>query len=167
MNAIPPVPPIPPIAPLPTNQRNIDVDHLNLLSIFYFVAGGLSILGTLLLLVDFAVIQTVLSNPSIWEHQKQPPPPPMVFAMFHLFVWFYLVMGLFLMVAAILNILSGIFLRARKHRTFSFVVAGINCLQIPLGTVLGVFTIVVLLRESVRELYETPGTNQGFAAKQR
>jgi hypothetical protein len=34
------------------------------------------------------------------------------------------------------------------------VVAGINCLHIPLGTVLGIFTIVVLCRESVRELYE-------------
>jgi hypothetical protein len=34
------------------------------------------------------------------------------------------------------------------------VVAGINCLHIPLGIVLGVFTIIILVRDSVRELYE-------------
>ena len=33
------------------------------------------------------------------------------------------------------------------------VIAGINCLHIPLGTLLGVFTLVVLGRESVRKLY--------------
>jgi len=37
---------------------------------------------------------------------------------------------------------------------FSLIIAGINCVQFPFGTVLGVFTFVVLLRDSVRELYE-------------
>ncbi len=156
---------IPPIAPLPQNQRNIDVDHLNLLSIFYFVMGGLAFLGILILMVDFAVMHAVLSNPSLWQHQNQPPPPPFVFSMLHMVMWFYPLIGLFMMVGAILNILSGIFLRTRKYRTFSFVIAGLNCLQIPFGTILGVFTIVVLIRESVRQLYETPGFNQGFASK--
>ena len=68
--------------------------------------------------------------------------------------WFYLVLALWCMACAILNLLTGIFLRTRKYRTFSFVVAALNCLQIPIGTVLGIFTIVVLARDSVRELYE-------------
>jgi hypothetical protein len=51
------------------------------------------------------------------------------------------------------NLLSGLFLRARRHRTFSMVVAAINCLHIPIGTALGVFTFIVLGRESVRKLY--------------
>ena len=53
--------------------------------------------------------------------------------------------------------LSARFLRGRRHRTFSLIVAGINCLGIPLGTILGVFTLIVLLRPSVRTLYRIEG----------
>lgn len=153
---------IPPIAPLPMNQRNIDTDHLNLLSIFHFVGAGLAFLACLLLMVDFAVMHTVLDDPSVWQGQKHPPPPEF-FKMFHIFIWFYLVLAIWIIASAILNILSGIFLRMRIYRTFSFVVAGLNCLHIPLGTVLGVFTMIVLIRESVRELYEARA--QGLAAR--
>jgi hypothetical protein len=150
MNAIPP-----PIAPLPLNQRNIDVDHLNLLSIFYFIAGGLSFLGIPFLMAHYAVMHAVFSNPSFWQNQKGPPPPPELFQIFHYLIWAYVAIGLLLVAFGLMNILSGIFLRTRKYRTFSFVVAAINCFQIPFGTILGVFTIVVLIRDSVRELYET------------
>lgn len=155
MNAIPPIQPIPPIAPLPTNQRNIDVDHLNLLSIFYFVAAGLGFFSILFMTAYFAFVQTVISNPSFWQNHKGPSPPPEIFQTSHILIWFYLFLAFWCMAWVIMNLLSGIFLRTRKYRTFSFVVAGINCLQVPVGTVLGVFTIIVLLRESVRELYET------------
>ena len=62
-------------------------------------------------------------------------------------------MGTWFITSGVLNVLSGLFLRARKHWTFSIVVAAIDCLHFPLGTVLGVFTIIVLIRPSVRELY--------------
>ena len=62
-------------------------------------------------------------------------------------------MGALLLVCLVLNALSAMFLRQRTHRIFSVVIAALDCLQIPFGTVLGVFTIIVLLRESVRELY--------------
>lgn len=41
-----------------------------------------------------------------------------------------------------------------KRKRATLIVSGLNCLQIPFGTVLGVFTLVVLLRDSVREAYE-------------
>jgi hypothetical protein len=41
---------------------------------------------------------------------------------------------------------------------FSLVIAGLNCIQIPFGTALGVFTIIVLLRDSVREAYAAGAT---------
>jgi hypothetical protein len=34
------------------------------------------------------------------------------------------------------------------------VVAGLNVLQVPLGTLLGVFTLLVLARDSVRQAFE-------------
>lgn len=148
MNDIPPL-----IAPLPTDRRNIDADHLNLLSIFHFVVAGLACLGILFLMGHFAMMHFFLTNQALWQDQK-PPPPPAFFKIFSVLIWFYLAMGSWLLASAILNVLSGIFLRARKYRTFSFVVSGINCVQVPFGTVLGIFTIVVLARDSIRELYE-------------
>ena len=142
------------MAPLPRDQRNIDMDHLNLLSIFHFVGAGLAFMAMLLMLAEFAVMHFTVTNPAFWQGQKQQPPPAQFYEIFHVLIWFYLVIALWCLASAILNILSGLLLRERKIRTFSFVVAGINCLHIPLGTVLGVFTIIVLTRESVRELYE-------------
>jgi hypothetical protein len=34
--------------------------------------------------------------------------------------------------------------------------AGVECLFMPVGTVLGVFTIIVLVRDSVKELFGRP-----------
>jgi hypothetical protein len=145
---------IPPLAPLPRDQRAIDADHLNLLSIFHFVGAGLACLGMLFLMAHFAFMHFMFMNPTFWQNQKQPPPPPQFFQMFNVFIWFYLFAGLWLLASVILNIISGICLRMRKCRTFSIVVSGLNCVHIPLGTILGIFTIVVLARDSVRELYE-------------
>jgi hypothetical protein len=137
--------------PLLRDQRKIDANHLDVLSIFHFVGAGLATLGIVFVIVHFVVFRTFLSNPKMWENQKQTPPPPEFMAMFQ---WFYLIFAIVLIASGVLNLLSGLFIRARKHRTFSIVVSAINCLHIPLGTALGVFTIIVLMRESVRELYE-------------
>jgi hypothetical protein len=139
------------LPPLSRDQRKIDADQLNLLVIFHFIGAGLALLGILFLLAHFAIFHAVFANPKMWENQKQGPPPAEFFAIFR---WFYLVMGIWFLASGVLNVISGVCLRARKHRTFSTVVAGINCVHMPLGTVLGVFTIIVLMRDSVRELYE-------------
>jgi hypothetical protein len=94
----------------------------------------------------------VFTNPDVWKNQKQPMPMTLE-QIFAIMKWFYLAGAIWFVTSGILNLISGLCLRARKGRTFSLVVAGINCLHIPLGTVLGVFTIVVLIRDSVRELY--------------
>ena len=144
-------PQIPPMAPLPRDQRNIDEDHLNLLSIFHFVGAGLALLGILFLLAHFMFMHFIFTNPEVWKDQKGGPPPT---AFFGIFIIFYVIGAIYLVACGTLNLMSGLFLRERKHRTFSMVVAGINCLHFPLGILLGVFTIVVLCRESVRRLYE-------------
>jgi peptidoglycan biosynthesis protein MviN/MurJ (putative lipid II flippase) len=139
------------LPPIFRDQRKIDSDHLNLLAIFHFVGAGFAVLGILFILVHFAVFHTVMANPKIWENQKSGPPPAEFFAIFK---WMYLVFGLWFLSSCVLNLISAFCLRARKARAFSMVVAGINCLHVPIGTVLGVFTIIVLVRDSVRQLYE-------------
>jgi hypothetical protein len=137
--------------PLTRDQRKIDADHLNLLAIFHFIGAGLALLAILFVVAHFALMHTIFANPKLWQDQKQTPPPAAIFAIFKCF---YLVASVWFLASGILNLISGFCLRARKQRTFSTVVAAINCLHIPLGTVLGVFTIIVLQRDSVRELYD-------------
>jgi hypothetical protein len=54
----------------------------------------------------------------------------------------------------ILTILSGRWMAKRRRRIFSLVIAGINCASFPFGTVLGVFTFIILLRPSVKQMYD-------------
>jgi hypothetical protein len=42
---------------------------------------------------------------------------------------------------------------------FHYAVAAIACMFMPFGTVLGVFTIIVLMRPSVKELFAAAGSS--------
>ncbi len=57
-------------------------------------------------------------------------------------------------VTGILTIISGRRIAKQRSRVFSLVMAGVNCLSIPIGTTLGVFTFIVLLRPSVQAMYD-------------
>jgi hypothetical protein len=50
--------------------------------------------------------------------------------------------------------LAGRYLRQYRHYTFCLVVAGILCILVPFGTALGIFTIIVLVRPSVKTLFD-------------
>ncbi len=75
--------------------------------------------------------------------------------------WFFIIIpGVFILAGwtlAGLIITAGRKLRRRTSHTFCLVVAGVECMFMPFGTVLGVFTIVVLMRDSVKELFLTTG----------
>ncbi len=58
-------------------------------------------------------------------------------------------------------LLAGRKLARRRSWTFCLVVASIECLFMPYGTVLGVFTIIVLLRPTVKELFAVNSVSGG------
>jgi hypothetical protein len=61
---------------------------------------------------------------------------------------------------AICILIAGRSLARWKYYSFALVIACIECLFVPFGTILGVFTIVVLSRESVEALFlaaQAPG----------
>jgi hypothetical protein len=133
-------------------QRRKDQQHVRFLAIFHFVFAGLGLVGIGCLFLHYFILHTVFSNPGMWKSQNGSTPPPRAF--FEVFIWFYLFFGGLLLMGMVSNALSGVFLSQRKHRVFSMVIAGLDCLQVPFGTALGVFTILVLSRDSVQELYE-------------
>ena len=143
------------------DQRRKDDEHIKLLSVFHFIVSGLALLGIGFLFLHHFMMSSFFSHPEMWKGKDGNGPPR---EFFEIFIWFYWCMGLIFAVACIANILSGVFLRQRKHRMYSLVVAGLDCVQIPFGTALGVFTIMILLRDSVRQSYESQPSAGGNAA---
>lgn len=134
--------------PLPCKDRS----HLRALVICHYVSAGLSVFGLAFLGLHYFFMKHFFANPEMWEKAKEPPPfdPAEFFGMFQ---WFYLFMGLMMLAGGILTLISAICIQRRVKKTFSMVIAAVNCINIPLGTLLGVFTLIVLSRESVAQLY--------------
>ena len=132
---------------------NRDKEHLQLLAIFHYVVAGLAALFSF-----FPLLYTTVGAIFIFaaRHGTAKPgedlPPEFL-------GWIFAVLGslLFLMgIAMAISILTaGRSLALRKRHSFALVMACIECLFMPFGTILGVFTIVVLSRESVRKLFSS------------
>jgi len=127
---------------------NKDLEHLKLLSIGFYIYAGLTAL-----FACFPIIHLVVGIAMITGrmNEGQNPPPPE-------FGWFFVGLASVFILSgwalAIASLLAGRFIKQQKKYMFVFVVACIICAFAPLGTILGVFTIVVLLRESVKALFE-------------
>jgi len=128
-----------------------DTEQLNLLAIFHYVVAGLAALFSFfpLLYTTVGVIFILAARHGTAKPGGELPP--------EFLGWIFAVIGLVLfvigIVMAILILITGRSLALRKHHSFALVMACIECLFVPVGTILGVFTIVVLSRESVRELF--------------
>lgn len=135
-------------APRQTNSQ--DETHLDNLSVGHYVVGGLIALFACLPLLYFVIgLSLVMGGDSIMgEGGKEPPAA---------FGWIFAALGLALFLfgqaIALSLVLSGRFIKQRKNYLFSFILACIACAFVPLGTILGVFTILVLSRDSVKNAY--------------
>jgi len=127
------------------NPVNQDEDHLRLLSIFHYVWGGL--IG---FVSCFALIHVLVGSVLATGIARQNGPPAWIGLIFVLAGGCALVLG---GTMAALTIWAGRCLAQKRHYTFCLVIAVISCLSFPFGTALGVFTIIVLNRPSVRPLF--------------
>ncbi len=126
-----------------------DLEHLKLLSIFHYIAGGLAAF-----FACFPIFHLVMGIAFIVLSARSDvnadAPPAFIGWIFVGVAGMIMVMG-WTMAACI--IAAGRFLAKQKHYMFCLVMAGIECLFMPFGTVLGIFTIIVLMRESVKEIF--------------
>ena len=123
-----------------------DERYLNLLSIFHYVVGGLTALFSCMFFMHVAMGISLLC-----EGFKDENLPDRMFA------WFFILLGVVFILAgwtlAGFIVATGRKLKRRDSHTFCLAVAGLECILMPFGTVLGVFTLVVLMKESVKELF--------------
>jgi hypothetical protein len=125
-----------------------DLNHLRLLSIFHYVLGGLVALMACFSIIHLVIGISVVSGGFASSGPGAPPP-----AMGWLFIGIASLGMLFGWALAICLVIAGYCLNRQKSYIFCMVVAGFACAVQPLGTILGVFTIIVLLRPSVKELF--------------
>ena len=134
-------------------QMNRDTEHLRLLAICHYVAAGLAAFFSF-----FPLLYATIGGIFVFVSRHGTPKPgeelPPEFVGW-IFVGLGLVLFLLGIAMAICILIAGRCLSRNKHYTFALVMACIECLFIPFGTILGTFTIVALSRESVRALFST------------
>lgn len=129
-----------------------DEEHLHLLSVFHYVLAGLCALFALFPLA-YVIFGMAMMGGGLFP--EKPGELPAAFA--GCFVaGFGAVFLLFLTVYAVALGLAGRYLKERRRHTFCVVVAAISCAFQPIGTVLGVFTLVVLFRPAVKAMFGLP-----------
>lgn len=147
-------PPIPGGIPPPMYYMpDRDAEHLKMLAIFHFVVAGIATLGFAITGMQYAFMRSILTSRVRVETTSSGEEVGVLEAMPAVMEWGFVFAFALLIAGITLNGLSGLFLLKRRHRRFSLITAGFNCVQIPIGTVLGVFTIMVLNRASVRMKY--------------
>jgi len=126
---------------------NQDEQQLDLLAIFHYIVAGITAFFSCIPIIHVAVgIAMIFGG---LDEGKNPPPA---------FVgWLFVALGsVFILMGwtlAVCIFIAGRCLKRRRRRMFCLVMAGIECMQMPFGTVLGVFAIIVLMRESVQKLF--------------
>ena len=137
---------------MPSSQQILDNEHLKLLSIFHYVKGGITALFACIPIIHVVFGLVLIVAPRLFGHGNDQPPA--------FLGWLFVILGFFIIflgwTVAVLVLIAGRCIARRRHYTFCFVVACLECLSVPFGTVLGVFTILVLNRQSVKALFN-PG----------
>jgi hypothetical protein len=127
---------------------NDDEQNLKLLSIFHYIVGAITALFSCFPLIYVAIGVAML----IGAFDGKDAPPKIVGWIFVIFPGFMILCGWAL---AVCIFIAGSKLAHYRSRTYCLVIAGIECMFMPFGTVLGVFTIIVLMKDSVKELFRT------------
>jgi hypothetical protein len=124
---------------------NQEDQHLKLLVIFHWVVAAAATLVAMFP-VFHLVVGIMMVTGRFPEADKQ---PPMAF-----FGWFLIAFAAVWIACALCFAiclgLAGLFLSRRRHYVYCLVMAAVACMFVPFGTVLGVFTIIVLTKDSVK-----------------
>ncbi len=133
---------------------NQDEQYLKILAIFHFVIGGIAGLFACFPIIHFVmgIFMIVLSlAPGAVEGDMPFFPAGMAGIMFTVIAGLVMALG---WAFALSLILAGFGLLRKRWYTFCLVMAGVACTFMPFGTVLGVFTLILLLKPEVKEMFE-------------
>ena len=134
-----------------TAEASPDAEHLRLLSIFHYVVAGMQALFACFPILHFLIGAAMVFLPGKMGDAKGGGPPAFVGLLFMAFAGAFILAGLTLAACTVLVARS---LQQRRRHLFCMVMAGIEAATcMPFGTVLGVLTIIVLMRPSVKQAF--------------
>jgi len=129
-----------------------DQNYLKILSIVYYIFGTFTVIFSCVFISFIVLGFFALTAPENFANiQTQGETPPVWFG------WIFIVTGALALISGWLwgafQILTGRFLVRRKRFVFCVITAAISCLIMPVGTALGVFTLFVLMRPTVKKIF--------------
>lgn len=124
--------------------------HVKLLSVFHYVLGGMTALVSCVPFIHVAVGIWMLGQANHPTVKGEPPPEAAGWMMIGLGALAILIGW----TISSLIIAAGRSLAHRRRLTFCQVVAGIECMMMPLGTALGIFSLIVLTKAEARALFD-------------
>lgn len=138
----------------PIRQAMVDEEHLKLLSLGYMISAATTAFFSLfgLMYMVMGIFMSVFASHARGEGTSANQLPPAFMGWF--MGGFGFAIFLFTVALAAAKLRAAFCLKRRTSRTFCMVVAGISCLGIPYGTILGVFSFIVLGRDSVARLFQ-------------
>ena len=138
-------------------QKIIDNEHLKLLTLFHYISGGLTLAFALFIGAYFFFIYAMIFSSGLQEEISPAMNDTFPAALLTVILTFMIIFFILALAFGVAQIVSGRLIELRKMRWFSFTIAIINLLSIPYGTVLGVLTIIVLDRYSIKDQYSLHG----------
>ena len=122
-----------------------DDQSLKLLSIFHYIVAAMAALFSLFPTVH--LVLGILFVSGALKDAQDPMVFPLVGWVFIVFASIWILCGLTFSTCVFC---AGRNISARRRYTFCFVMACLECIFMPFGTILGVFTVIFLLKENVK-----------------
>ncbi len=133
------------------HQAVVDTEHLRLLALAHYVVGGLGILFASLFIFHFVFLFVLAQDPQFFPPSKSGHgPPESMLRVMQAMVGTFILLGWSF---GLLTIYAGRCIKRRSKHTLCLIVACLNLLFLPLGTLLGVSALMVLTRPSVKRAY--------------
>jgi hypothetical protein len=143
-----------------------DREHLGALSIGHFILAGIAILGGIPTLIYGVAASKLVDElgsdftmamgqvPAQGGGSPLPANPDALLQDFNTLLVTAIVGGLVIAIVSCVHlVVVGVQIRQRKWWTFCYLTGWGECLMFPFGTILGIFTIIVLGRPSVKRLF--------------
>ena len=140
-------------------QQIIDAEHLKMLRVGYIISGVLSLLFALFPLI-YVVVGLFVAVAVPNEGRNDGPPPQAIGV---LIAVIGLIASALIASSGILKLTAARAIGKRRSRTLCYIAAGLACLDVPLGTLLGVCSFIVLSRPTVIRLFDQAGPAQQIA----
>lgn len=127
-----------------------DRKHINILSVLHYALAAPLIIGfTPLSILVFLLVRHFINNVGNPDYVANPSEAltswrdVILLSSIVILGWSWIVC----------LILAGIKLWKKHSLTFCRIIAGVTCISFPLGTLLGVFTLITLSKESAKEMF--------------